>query len=123
MLPHPSYVYCANFYPKLIEKNDKTLMIIVTGSFDNVLRVWQHEIINKNSNNNENIMMNMNKKIMNTFELLDELENHNGYITTICFNHNNQYLFSGDSNGLILRWSIQFDQSTSYFIFDRYKKT
>jgi len=33
MLPHPTFVYCAKFHPRVSK-------VIVTGSYDNVVRVW-----------------------------------------------------------------------------------
>lgn len=36
MLPHPTFVYCAKFHPRVSK-------IIVTGSYDNIVRVWQIE--------------------------------------------------------------------------------
>ena len=35
MLPHPSFVYCAKFHPRVNK-------VIVTGGYDNVVRVWHH---------------------------------------------------------------------------------
>ena len=34
MLPHPTFVYCAKFHPRVSK-------VVVTGSYDNIVRVWE----------------------------------------------------------------------------------
>lgn len=35
-MSHPTFVYCAKFHPRVNK-------VIVTGGYDNVIRVWQME--------------------------------------------------------------------------------
>ncbi|CAG2066883.1 unnamed protein product, partial [Timema podura] len=78
MLPHPSFVYCANFHPK-------TNSVLATGCFDHVVRLWSRAGRNK------------------PYELLQELEGHVGFVNSLCFNKQGK-LISGDSLGRILIW-------------------
>lgn len=79
MLPHPSFVYCAE-----ITSN----FVIITGCYDQTLRIWTNE------NNSE-------------YYLLQEIKNHNGYITSICCNKKGNLMYSADSVGVIIQWSSE----------------
>ncbi|GAB6023618.1 Jouberin, variant 2 [Chamberlinius hualienensis] len=86
VLPHPSYVYCAKFHPF-----DKSL--IATGCFDCIIRVW--DISEPEVNIQE--------------RLVEELEHHESYVNTICFDKEGRRLFSGDNSGLICIWVANRD--------------
>lgn len=78
MLPHPSFVYSVKFSSE---------NVIATGCYDKIIRIWCK---NLNTSN---------------FELNQELENHKGYITSVCFNKSGNLLYSSDSVGIVLEWS------------------
>lgn len=59
-LPHPSFVYCAQFHPQ-------AQSLVVTGGFDGVLRVWNVDIQDVNG------------------QLLQEFDGHKTFINTLCF--------------------------------------
>ncbi|CAB3377461.1 Hypothetical predicted protein [Cloeon dipterum] len=80
MLPHPSFVYCAKFVPG--ERN-----AIVSGSKDKTLRVWK-----------------CNDQDDEEFDLWQELDGHQGFVTSICFDCN-KTLYSADSEGHVLSWT------------------
>lgn len=75
MLPHPSFVYST-----IIKLN-----IIVSGCFDQILRIWTCE---KDSQ----------------YILRQELKGHKGYITSICCNAKGNVIYSSDSVGNIIQW-------------------
>ncbi|GJQ71199.1 hypothetical protein Trydic_g1096 [Trypoxylus dichotomus] len=79
ILPHPSFVYWCEI------ANDNT---IATGCYDKTVRIWA-------SSNNE---------AKREYFLIDELEGHLGYVTSVCFNTNSTILFSSDSIGQIFLW-------------------
>lgn len=76
MLPHPSFVYSA-----VLKSN-----IIVSGCFDQILRIWTCE-----NDNDEYI-------------LRQELKGHKSYITSICCNAKGDVIYSSDSIGNIIQW-------------------
>ncbi|XP_063976623.1 jouberin-like [Diachasmimorpha longicaudata] len=80
MLPHPSYIYSGKFHPSL------HLQTIVTGCYDHVVRVWGTS--------------------SSSYELLQELEGHEGFINSICFQKNGTML-TADSVGVIIHWSVR----------------
>ena len=59
---------------------------IASGSHDGILRLWS----------------NIDGK--SEYELIEELEGHGGYVTSICFNKSCNFLFSCDSVGDIMEW-------------------
>ncbi|KAH0554042.1 jouberin-like [Cotesia glomerata] len=81
MLPHPSYVYCGKFQPSKHQ-------IIITGCYDHVARVWSRK---KNNNN---------------YELIQELETHDGFVNDICF-LNDGDLLTADSVGIVIHWTLK----------------
>ncbi|XP_033209980.1 jouberin-like isoform X2 [Belonocnema kinseyi] len=81
LLPHPSYVYCGKFDPA-------NSSIVVTGCYDHVARVWA---THQNSE---------------TYELLQELEVHGGFVNSICFQKDGS-LLTADSVGVIVLWIIK----------------
>lgn len=84
MLPHPSFVYTCN-----ITTNN---IIVATGCYDKIIRIWKKNV---------------------KFVLLQELEKHTGYVTSLVFNHVGNLLYSADSTGVILEW-IQNDVEWSF---------
>ncbi|XP_044001616.1 jouberin-like [Aphidius gifuensis] len=85
MLPHPSYVYCGKFDPINPTR-------IATGCYDNVIRIWKY-------NNNK------------SHDLIQELENHEGFVNSICFK-NDGTLLSADSVGIIIQWVSKKNKKT-----------
>lgn len=59
--------------------NDK---YIATGCFDHRIRFWS----------------------LASYALETELKEHKGYVTSICFDKENNFMYSADSTGCILRW-------------------
>ncbi len=59
-LPHPSFVYCAQFHPQ-------AQSLVVTGGYDGVLRVWNVHVQDVNG------------------QLLQEFDGHKTFINTLCF--------------------------------------
>lgn len=60
VLPHPSFVYCAQYHPTAQN-------LVVTGGYDSVVRVWRLDVDDVNG------------------QLLQEFEGHNSFINTVCF--------------------------------------
>ncbi|KAK2584927.1 hypothetical protein KPH14_002522 [Odynerus spinipes] len=81
MLPHPSYVYCGKFSLR----NSST---IATGCYDRVARIWAKDSKSKN------------------YELSQELEAHEGFVNSLCFQKNGN-LLTADSVGVIILWSAR----------------
>lgn len=80
MLPHPSFVYSCGI---TVEN------VIATGCYDRIVRIWT-----KNSK----------------FVLRQELEKHEGYVTSLVFNKKGELLYSADSLGIILEWKQNNDE-------------
>ncbi|KAK9959675.1 hypothetical protein ABG768_009783 [Culter alburnus] len=81
-LPHPSFVYCAQFHPQ-------AQSLVVTGGFDGVLRVWNVDIQDVNG------------------QLLQEFDGHKTFINTLCFEPEGSRMFSADNSGLIIVWGTK----------------
>ncbi|XP_051724812.1 jouberin [Ctenopharyngodon idella] len=81
-LPHPSFVYCAQFHPQ-------AQSLVVTGGFDGVLRVWNVDIQDVNG------------------QLLQEFDGHKTFINTLCFDPEGSRMFSADNSGLIIVWGTK----------------
>lgn len=79
VLPHPSFVYSAQYHPS-------AQSLVVTGGFDSVLRVWRLDIEDVNG------------------QLLREFEGHSSFINSICFNSEGTRMFSADNAGSIIVW-------------------
>ncbi|XP_062296581.1 jouberin [Scomber scombrus] len=79
VLPHPSFVYCAQYHPTAQN-------LVVTGGYDSLLRVWRLDVDDVNG------------------RLLQEFEGHNGFINTVCFDTEGRRMFSADNTGLINVW-------------------
>lgn len=60
VLPHPSFVYCAQYHPAAQN-------LVLTGGFDALLRVWRVDVDDVNG------------------QLLQEFDGHGSFINTICF--------------------------------------
>ena len=80
-MPHPSFVYCGKFDPA-------NSSIVVTGCYDHVARVWA-----KDTNSQ-------------SYELVQELEVHEGFVNSICFQKDGS-LLTADSVGVIVLWIIK----------------
>ncbi|XP_065672892.1 jouberin isoform X3 [Hydra vulgaris] len=80
LLPHPSFVYCAQYHPKLQR-------IIVTGSFDKVIRLWDK----------------MSESPHAT--LLREFDIHKSHVNALVFSINGDIFFSADGDGMIIEWN------------------
>lgn len=81
MMPHPSYVYCGKFDPE-------SHAIVATGCYDRIARIW---IRNRKSKNRD---------------LSQELEGHEGFINSMCFQKNSD-LLTADSVGIIIVWTVK----------------
>lgn len=81
-LPHPSFVYCAQFHPQ-------TQSLVVTGGYDGVLRVWNMDIQEVNG------------------QLLQEFDGHKTFINALCFDPEGSRMFSADNSGLIIVWGTR----------------
>ncbi|CAM4649213.1 unnamed protein product [Leuciscus chuanchicus] len=81
-LPHPSFVYCAQFHPQ-------AQSLVVTGGYDGVLRVWNVDIQDVNG------------------QLLQEFDGHKTFINSLCFDPEGSRMFSGDNSGLIIVWGTK----------------
>ncbi|KAK2826549.1 hypothetical protein Q5P01_020763 [Channa striata] len=86
VLPHPSFVYCAQYHPTAQN-------MVVTGGYDSLIRVWRLDVDDVYG------------------QLLQEFEGHNGFINTICFDSEGRRMFSGDSAGLINVWKTSVNES------------
>ncbi|XP_015123606.1 jouberin [Diachasma alloeum] len=80
MLPHPSYIYSGKFHPSLHSQ------MIATGCYDHFVRIWERSSL--------------------SYELLQELEGHEGFINSMCFQKNGS-LLTADSIGVIIHWAIR----------------
>nr|XP_050860903.1 jouberin-like isoform X1 [Vespula vulgaris]XP_050860904.1 jouberin-like isoform X1 [Vespula vulgaris] len=87
MLPHPSYVYCGKF-------NRRNMSIVVTGCYDRIARIWTRDLKSKN------------------YELSQELETHEGFVNSLCFQKNGN-LLTADSVGTIILWSVKKNRRMS----------
>ncbi|XP_051503141.1 jouberin [Myxocyprinus asiaticus] len=81
-LPHPSFVYCAQFHPQAQN-------LVVTGGYDGLLRVWNVDVKDTNG------------------QLLQEFEGHKTFINTLCFDTEGNRMFSADNSGLIIVWGTK----------------
>ncbi|KAK6171988.1 hypothetical protein SNE40_018397 [Patella caerulea] len=95
VLPHPSFVYTAQFHPRIDG-------IIVSGAFDQVIRVW--DIAGEDED----------------AYLKQEIEDHHGHVNSVCFDEEGEKLYSADSTGLILVWNVYTteQQSRQAFVTD-----
>ncbi|XP_023276724.1 jouberin-like isoform X2 [Seriola lalandi dorsalis] len=86
VLPHPSFVYCAQYHPT-------TQSLVVTGGYDSLVRVWRLDVSDVNG------------------QLLQEFEGHNSFINTVCFDSEGRRMFSADNTGLIIVWKTSVNDS------------
>ncbi|KAI4885132.1 hypothetical protein NFI96_020038 [Prochilodus magdalenae] len=82
ILPHPSFVYCAQYHPH--NQN-----LVVTGGYDGLLRVWNLDVKDVNG------------------QLLQEFEGHKSFINALCFNTEGTRMFSADNAGMIIVWTTK----------------
>ncbi|XP_063040333.1 jouberin isoform X2 [Engraulis encrasicolus] len=88
ILPHPSFLYCAQLHPSAQH-------LVVTGGFDCVLRVWDVDVDDVNGH------------------LLKELNGHKAFVNCLCFDQEGSRMFSGDNAGMIIEWNVTVDERSS----------
>ncbi|XP_035826372.1 jouberin isoform X2 [Aplysia californica] len=82
LLPHPGFVYTAEFHPRVES-------VVVTGGYDEVIRVWDISVDQEHG------------------MLQQEMEEHHGHINSVCFDTDDgQKMYSADSVGTILIWNV-----------------
>ncbi|XP_034531432.1 jouberin isoform X2 [Notolabrus celidotus] len=86
VLPHPSFVYCAQYHPKAQN-------LVVTGGYDSLVRVWRLDVDDVNG------------------QLLQEFEGHSSFINTVCFDSEGSRMFSADNTGMIIVWKTLVNDS------------
>ncbi|XP_067336289.1 jouberin isoform X2 [Channa argus] len=86
VLPHPSFVYCAQYHPTAQN-------LVLTGGYDSLIRVWRLDVNDVNG------------------LLLQEFEGHNSFINTLCFDSEGRRMFSADNAGLINVWKTPVNDS------------
>ncbi|CAB0041350.1 unnamed protein product [Trichogramma brassicae] len=86
-LPHPSYVYCSQF----LGSNGGSS--IVTGCYDHVARVWSRSA--------------------NDFELIQELEGHESFVSAVCCDEAADQLITGDGAGTLIVWLLQAKKTST----------
>ncbi|XP_070698228.1 jouberin [Pempheris klunzingeri] len=86
VLPHPSFVYCAQYHPTAQN-------LVVTGGYDSLVRVWRLDVDDVNG------------------QLLQEFEGHNSFINTVCFDSEGRRMFSADNTGSIIVWKTSVTDS------------
>ncbi|XP_076663658.1 uncharacterized protein LOC143366443 [Andrena cerasifolii] len=87
MMPHPSYVYCGKF-------DADGASVVATGCYDRTARIWIRGRKSKNRN------------------LSQELEGHEGFINSMCFQKNSN-LLTADSVGIIILWTVKRSRRAS----------
>nr|XP_046268717.1 jouberin isoform X2 [Scatophagus argus] len=85
VLPHPSFVYCAQYHPTAQN-------LVVTGAYDSLVRVWRLDVDDVNG------------------QLLQEFEGHNSFINTVCFDTEGRRMFSADNTGVIIVWRTSVNE-------------
>ncbi|KAL4236261.1 Jouberin [Mactra antiquata] len=88
LLPHPAFVYCSQFHPRVDT-------IAVTGGYDQVIRVWD---VGDDSGK---------------LDLRQELDDHVGLVNSVCFSEDGQKMYSADSVGVIIIWNSFFTEMPS----------
>ena len=89
VLPHPSYVYCAKFH-------SDNFTIIATGCHDHVVRIWTSKSHNSHQRHHDSP----------EYVLQQELESHEGSVSSICFEKKGSGLLSADTLGVVIQWSV-----------------
>ncbi|XP_028824293.1 jouberin isoform X2 [Denticeps clupeoides] len=89
VLPHPSFVYCAQFHPCVQS-------LVVTGGYDSLLRVWCVDVQDINGH------------------LFQEFEGHKAFVNTLCFDPEGLRMFSADSMGHIIVWNIVVEEGSHH---------
>ncbi|XP_049595623.1 jouberin [Syngnathus scovelli] len=79
VLPHPSFVYTAQYHPAAQH-------LVLTGGYDCVVRAWRLDVDDING------------------LLLREFEAHTAFINSICFDAQGDRMFSADNTGSIVMW-------------------
>ncbi|XP_025109171.1 jouberin-like isoform X1 [Pomacea canaliculata] len=88
VLPHPSFVYCCKFHPRVDT-------VVVSGCYDQVIRVWD---ISQEEESGQ---------------LVQEIEGHLGHVNSLCFNDDDgQKMYSADNTGRINIWNVFVTEET-----------
>jgi jouberin len=85
ILPHPCFIYSAQVHPACSD-------IVVTGGYDQVVRVWSTELPGKHG------------------QLLREMDGHRGLVNSIAFDSQGIKMFSADSTGTIIMWTTNVNR-------------
>uniref|UniRef100_A0A096M0A5 Abelson helper integration site 1 n=1 Tax=Poecilia formosa TaxID=48698 RepID=A0A096M0A5_POEFO len=86
VLPHPSFVYCAQYHPGAQN-------LVVTGSYDFLIRVWRLDVDDVNG------------------QMLQEFETHKSFVNSVCFDFEGRRMFSADNAGIINVWKTSVNPS------------
>ncbi|XP_054913165.1 jouberin isoform X2 [Poeciliopsis prolifica] len=86
VLPHPSFVYCAQYHPGAQN-------LVVTGSYDCLIRVWRLDVDDVNG------------------QMLQEFEAHKSFVNSVCFDFEGRRMFSADNTGIINVWKTSVNGS------------
>ena len=97
--------YSAKFHPKSLE-------LVCTSDYDKVIRVWSIESKRKVNSRNPNAKFGL---------LLQELNGHFGYINSICFSADGNFLYSADSAGRIFCWNCRISAEDGAPADDKWK--
>uniref|UniRef100_A0A3P9PLR3 Abelson helper integration site 1 n=1 Tax=Poecilia reticulata TaxID=8081 RepID=A0A3P9PLR3_POERE len=90
VLPHPSFVYCAQYHPGAQN-------LVVTGSYDFLIRVWRLDVDDVNG------------------QMLQEFETHKSFVNSVCFDFEGRRMFSADNAGIINVWKTSVNPSKQRF--------
>ncbi|OWF48871.1 jouberin-like isoform X4 [Mizuhopecten yessoensis] len=88
LLPHPGFVYTAQFHPRVDN-------IIATGGYDQVVRIWDVDVDSVHG------------------QLKQEIENHRGHVNSLCFDDDGQKMYTADSVGIVLIWNVYVTEKVS----------
>lgn len=89
VLPHPSFVYCAQYHPR-------SQSLVVTGGYDCLLRVWNLDVKDVNG------------------QLLQEFEGHKTFINALCFDNEGTRMYTADNAGIIVVWNTKTEDRSRH---------
>ena len=98
-LPHPSYVYTAQFHPA-------SSTMLATGGFDRVIRLWGgrrgkeggggYQVVQKLPDHHHHHH--------HYYQVVQELPGHIDHLNCLAFDLDGHFLFSGDAGGVVRMW-------------------